>query len=94
MSLEKFRSFGVRRFVEHFSAHERWLKGQFSLLLDSHSTHVTGRVAAFAASERILIIRLVLHSSHLSLPLDVYTFGLFKIVYLKEHKTQKLKGET
>jgi hypothetical protein len=63
------------------------------LLLDCQSTHVTERVIAFAGSERILASRLVSHLSHLSQPLDLCTFGFFKILYMKEQKTQKLKGE-
>jgi hypothetical protein len=68
--------------------------GSVVLFLDGHSTHVTQRAVAFAGSERILIIRLVPHSSHLSRPLDLCTFGLCRILYKKEQRKQKLKGET
>jgi hypothetical protein len=68
--------------------------GSIVLRLDGHSTHVTECVIAFARSERILIIRLVPYSSHLSQPLDLCTFGLFKILYVKEQKRKKLKGKS
>jgi transposase len=45
-------------------------EGPIVLLLDGHATHVTDRVRAYAGSERIMIIRLVVHSSHLSQLLD------------------------
>jgi hypothetical protein len=65
--------------------------GPVIFLLDGHSTHVTERVVAFAGSERILIIRLLPHSSRFSQPLDLYMFGLFKTLY---KKSKKLKEET
>jgi hypothetical protein len=68
--------------------------GPVALLIYGYSIHVTGRVIAFAESERILIIWLVPPSPHLSQPRDLSTFGLFKILDKKEQKIQKLKGET
>jgi hypothetical protein len=68
--------------------------GPVILLLDGHSTHLTDHVVGYAGSERILIIRLVPHSSHLSQPLDLCVFGLFKILYKKEAKPKGMKGET
>jgi hypothetical protein len=64
------------------------------LIPDSHSRNMTGRMVAFAGSKRILIIRLIPHSFHLSQLLDLSAFGLFKVWYMKEPKTRKLKGET
>jgi hypothetical protein len=34
------------------------------------------------------------HSSHISQPLDLCFFSLFKVIYRKEEKTHTLKGET
>jgi hypothetical protein len=44
----------------------RQYQGPIILLLDGHSTHVTPRVLASADSQRIIIIQLVAHSSHLT----------------------------
>jgi hypothetical protein len=63
------------------------------LLFDGQSTPVPDDVIAFAQSEIILIIGLVSHSSHLSQPRDLCTFGLLKRFEKNEQK-QKLEGET
>jgi hypothetical protein len=68
--------------------------GPAELLLNGHAIHVTPRVIAYASSERIIIIRLVAHSSQLTQSLDVCVFGIFKIFYKKENKVKELKGET
>jgi hypothetical protein len=68
--------------------------GPIILLLDGHASHITARVLAYAGSQRILIIRLVAHSSHISQLLDLCVFGLFKILYKKEKKVKGMKGET
>jgi hypothetical protein len=62
-------------------------------LFDGQSTQLTERLVTFAGPERIIIIRLVPHSFYLFQPLDCCRFGLFKILYLKEQKAQKLKEE-
>jgi hypothetical protein len=61
---------------------------------DGHSTHVTPLVIAFCGVNRIVLVRLVPHSSHISQPLDLCVFGIFKIVYKKEKQTKAMKGET
>jgi hypothetical protein len=55
---------------------------------------LTDHVVSYAGSEKILIIRLVPHSSHLSQPLDLCVFGLFKIPSKKEAKPKEMNGET
>jgi hypothetical protein len=51
-------------------------------------------VVADAGSEQILIIQLVLHSSHLSQLLDLCVFDLDKIRDQKEQKPKQMRGET
>jgi hypothetical protein len=55
-------------------------EGRAIFLVDGHSTNVTTRVIAFCGANRIIIIRLVPHSSHISQPLDFCVFGIFKIL--------------
>jgi hypothetical protein len=55
-------------------------EGPVILLVDGHSTHVTPRVIAFCAAKRIILIRLVSHSSHISQPLNLCVFEIFKIL--------------
>jgi hypothetical protein len=69
-------------------------EGLIVLLLDGHASHVTPRVMAFAGANRIFIIKPVPHSSRISQPLDLCVFGLFKILYNKENKLKRMKGET
>ena len=69
-------------------------QGPVLLVLDGHSTHVTPRVTAYAGSRQIIVLLLVPHSSHLTQPLDLCVFGLFKILYKKERKVAEMKGET
>jgi hypothetical protein len=61
------------------------------LLFDGQSTPVPDVVIAFAQSERILIIGLVSHSSHLSQPRDLCTFGLLKRFEKNGQKNRNLK---
>jgi hypothetical protein len=68
--------------------------GPILLLVDGHASHITPRVLAYAASQRIIVIKLVAHSSHVSQPLDLCVFGIFKMLYKRESKTHELKGET
>jgi hypothetical protein len=69
-------------------------QGPLILLLDRDSFHVTPRVLAYAGSQRIIIIQLVVHSSHLTQPLDLCVFGILKVLYKKGNKVKELKGET
>jgi hypothetical protein len=68
--------------------------GKVVLIVDGHASHVTPRVVAFAASQDIILIRLVAHSSHIAQPLDFCLFGMFKLTYKKEKQTQQFTGET
>jgi hypothetical protein len=61
--------------------------------VDGHTSHITPRVPAYAASQKIIVIKLVAHSSHVSQPLDLCVFGVFKMLYKREAKTHKMKGE-
>jgi hypothetical protein len=64
------------------------------LLLDGHASPVTPRVRAVGGANGICIIGLVPHSFHVSQPLDLCVFGLFKSRYEKENKLKLMKGET
>jgi hypothetical protein len=68
--------------------------GPSILIVDGHSTHVTARVIALCGARKIILIRLVLHSSHLAQPFDLCVFGLLKIIYRKEKQSGGMKGET
>jgi hypothetical protein len=67
---------------------------QVILLFDRHATHVTPRLLAYTGSQRIIIIQLVAHSSHLTELLDQYVFAIFKVLGKKENKVRELKAET
>jgi hypothetical protein len=68
--------------------------GPSILIIDGHATHGTPRVIAFCGARKVLLIKLVPHSSHLTQPLDLCVFGLFKIIYRKEKQSKGMKGET
>jgi hypothetical protein len=68
--------------------------GPLIVLVDGHASHVTPRVVAFAGSRHIIIIKLVAHSSHISQPLDLCVFGVFKMLNKREQKSKGMKGET
>jgi hypothetical protein len=67
--------------------------GPIILPVDGHTSHITPRVLADAASQKIIVIKLVVHSSHVSEPLDLCVFS-FKMLDKRETTTQKRKGET
>jgi hypothetical protein len=69
-------------------------EGPMILLVNGHSTHVTPQVIAFSGANRIILVWLVPHISHISQPLDLCLFGIFKILYKKEKPTKVIKGET
>jgi hypothetical protein len=64
------------------------------VVLGGHSTHVVARVIVFCARRKIILIRLVLQSSHLAQLLALYVFGLFKILDKKEKQNKGMRGET
>jgi hypothetical protein len=64
------------------------------LVLDGHSTEVTVRVIALCAARKIILIKLLPHSSHLVQSLDLCVSGLFKILYKKKRQSKGMKGET
>jgi hypothetical protein len=49
---------------------------------------------AFCGANRIILVRLVPHSFHISQPLDLCVFDIFKILYKEEKKTKGMKGDT
>jgi DDE superfamily endonuclease/Tc5 transposase DNA-binding domain len=54
-------------------------KGQYRLLIcDSHDSHISGSFIAHCLQNRILLLILPLHTSHLLQPLDVAIFGPLK----------------
>jgi hypothetical protein len=63
-------------------------------LIDDHETHITSRVVASASSQQIILIKLVPHSSHVSQPLNLCVFRVFKMLYKREQKTKGMKGDT
>jgi hypothetical protein len=65
--------------------------GPIVLLTDGHASHITPRIVAYADSQPIILIKLVAHSSHISQPLDLCAFSLFKILYEKEQKRTDCK---
>jgi hypothetical protein len=85
-----------RQFIPKNDELRRKIKydGPIILLVDGHASHITSRVLPDAASQRIIVITLVAHSSHVSQPLDLCIFGIFKMLYQRESKTHELKGET
>jgi hypothetical protein len=68
--------------------------GKVVLILDDHISHATPRVIAFAGSQKLSLIRLVPHSSHITQPLDLCGFGLFKVIYSMERQSKGMKEET
>jgi hypothetical protein len=64
------------------------------LLLDGYLTHIIPDVTDCPRSREILIIQLILHSPHLSQPLNLYAFERFKLVQKKERKVTQMKGKT
>jgi hypothetical protein len=62
-------------------------------LIGGYASHITPRVVAYVSSQRIILIRLVAHSSHISQSLDLCVFSRFKILYKKEYQTPRLKEE-
>jgi hypothetical protein len=69
-------------------------QGLVILLLGGHTTHVTLRVLTYAGSQRIIVIQLLAHSSHLTQPLDLCVFGVFKVLHKTENKAKALRDET
>jgi hypothetical protein len=67
--------------------------GPIILLIDGHTSHITPRVLGYTASQNIIVIKLVAHSSHASRRLDFCVFNVFKMLYKREAKTHKMKGE-
>jgi hypothetical protein len=64
-------------------------EGPVIVLVDGHSTHVTPWAIAFCGANRIILVRLVPHSSHISQPLDICVFEIFKILYRKRGRRKE-----
>jgi hypothetical protein len=68
----------------------KWKEPIF-LLVDGSASDITPRVIAYTGCQKIILIKLVAQSSQMSRSLDLYVFGLFKILYKKEPKTKNSK---
>jgi hypothetical protein len=64
------------------------------LVVDGHSTHVTPPVIALCEIRKIILVRLVPHSSRVAQPLELCLFALFNITYRKEKQGKGMKAET
>jgi hypothetical protein len=64
-------------------------EGPVILFVDGHSTHVTTRLIAFCGANRIILVWLVPHGSHISQPFALCFFGLFKILYKKTSRRKE-----
>jgi hypothetical protein len=53
-------------------------EGPVILFVDGNSMHLTPRVIAFCETNRVICIRLVVHSSHISHPLGLHFFRDFQ----------------
>jgi hypothetical protein len=51
------------------------------LLVDGHGSHITPGVLPYAASQKIISIKLVAHSSHVRQPVGLCLFSVFKMLY-------------
>jgi hypothetical protein len=54
------------------------------LVVDGHSTNVTPRVIVLWGVRKIILIELIPQSSHLAQPLNLWAFGLFKMISRRE----------
>ena len=57
------------------------------ILLDGHASHLTLEVIRFAMDNNLVLFQLPSHSSHITQPLDVCAFGIFK-----RRSTEVLQG--
>lgn len=73
---------GIKYLTEHFDPHSKALldsPDDYRLLLcDGHDSHISAEFVEFALQNRIEIVLLPPHSSHLLQPLDVAVFGPLK----------------
>jgi hypothetical protein len=67
--------------------------GPSILSVEGHSTHVTPRVVVLCGARNVITITIVVHSSHLAQPLDLFVFGSFKIFYREERQSKGMKRE-
>jgi hypothetical protein len=61
-------------------------EGKFILTTDNHAARVISRLIKHAGFQKLSLIRLVPHSSHVAKSLDLYIFGLLEMFYFKERK--------
>lgn len=62
------------------------------LIMDSHASHITPRVLAYAKSHQIILFTMPAHTSHLLQPLDVGVFKSLKTVWRAELQDYKVKN--
>jgi hypothetical protein len=61
-------------------------KGPIIRFLDRDASHIKPQVFSYTGSQVILIIQLVADSSHISQPLDLCAFRIFKSLYQTKTK--------
>ncbi|QVM08619.1 hypothetical protein D8B26_008417 [Coccidioides posadasii str. Silveira] len=78
--------YGLEWLQRVFNLHTKAKAGRARclLLLDGHSSHINMKFIEYANCERILLLILLLHSTHCLQPLDVGVFGLLGKVYSSE----------
>jgi hypothetical protein len=69
-------------------------EGKVILAIDGQAAYVTPGVIASTGSQRLSLIRLMPHSSHIAQFLDLCISGLFKIHYFQKRKSKGMKGKT
>jgi hypothetical protein len=69
-------------------------EGLTILVVDGYLTHVTHRAIALCGPWKIILIKLILHASHLAQSLDLCVVVLFKIMYRKEKQSKRLQEGT
>ena len=67
-----------RRFHKHLVDNGKVDGKPHIIVLDGHASHLTLEVIKFAMDNNLVIFQLPSHSSHLTQPLDVCAFGIFK----------------
>ena len=74
---------GHKWFEEYFEKETReQQKGEYRMLiLDGHSSHVTTSVIRFCVSNKIPLLCLPAHTTHILQPLDVGVFAPLSIIY-------------
>lgn len=62
------------------------------LIMDSHASHITPQVLAYAKSHQIILFTMPAHNSHFLQPLDVGVFKSLKPVWRAEYQDYNMKN--